>query len=131
MTIVKNAGRQSSLIARVDFGFADFVSGVLELAVELPAGAMVLSGNIVITEAFDSGTSDSMTVGDATDEDRYLGATSVAATGLTALVPTGFQVVGIDDVTMTLTSVGTAATAGIGVLTVEYVVPGRSHATQG
>ena len=131
MTIAKNDGRQSPLVARVDFGFADFVSGTLEAAIELPAGAMVLSGNVSITEAFDSGTSDSLTVGDALDEDRYLGATSVQALGLTALVPTGLQVTGIDDVTMTLTSVGAVATAGIGVLTVEYIVPGRAQTTQG
>lgn len=131
MSITKNDGRQSPLVASVDVGFADFVSGTLEAAVELPAGAVVLSGNFNVTEAFDSGTSDSITVGDAADEDRYLTATDAQAVALTALVPTGLAVTGIDDVTVTLTSVGTAATAGAATLTVEYIVPGRAQATQG
>lgn len=130
MTIAKNDGRQSPLVARVEFNFDDFVSGVFENAIELPAGAIVQGGNISMIEAFDSGTSDSLTVGDSVDEDRYLTATDAQALGLTALVPTGFGVTGIDDVTITLTSVGTP-TAGIGVLTVSYVVPDRAQATQG
>ena len=131
MSISKKDGRQFPLMACVDIGWADFVSGTLEAAVELPAGAIVIGGNLLVTEVFDSVTSDNMTVGDALDEDRYLGATSMQALGLTPLVPTGFIPTGITNVTLTLTSVGGGIAAGAGKLMVEYIVPGRGQTTQG
>lgn len=127
MAITKSGGRQWPLVARVDFTFADLVSGAAAPAVELPGGATVLSGEVYIETAFNSATSDSLTVGDTAGAATYLGATSIAATGRTALVPVGSAYTAPDDLSVTWTGVGAAPTTGAGTLTVTYVIDGRSN----
>ena len=90
MAITKFSGRQEVISAKVDFGFADLESGSFEQAIDLPTGAIVVGGQLVVTEAFDSGTSDAADVGDADTGDRYADGVDLQSTGLTALTPTGF-----------------------------------------
>jgi hypothetical protein len=128
MTIQKTAGRQEVQIASIVITAAMLVgnSGVDLEALDMPPGAIVLGGDVTVTEAFDSGTSDVLDVGDASSENRYVNDVNIAATGRTALVPTGFTITdGEPAISVRWTGVGAAPTAGSARLTVQYFVPKR------
>lgn len=127
----KNASRQATLTAIQEFDFSDFESGVAQAAIEVPDGAVITGGFIVIDTAFNSGTSDTITVGDSDDEDRYAAGVNGASAAETDFTLTGYEYDSVDDVTITWTGVGDAPTAGSGRLVLEYIVSGRSHCTQG
>lgn len=131
MTITKNSDRQWPMVATVAFDYTMFTSGTAEAAVDVPAGAKVTGGRLIVDTAFDSGTSDVMEVGDGGDVDRYVASVDVQATGLIGTwLTTGYQYTADDTVDIELTSVGTAATAGAGRLEVEYILDERSNETQ-
>jgi hypothetical protein len=72
MPITKKSGRQQVVSAYVDFVFGDVSpSGVGQAAIDLPVGAQVVGGDFVISQAFNSATSDTFTIGDATLATRY------------------------------------------------------------
>lgn len=132
MAIKLNSARQELEVAHVDINMADLASGSAANAIELPPNAVVVGGDVVVTTAFNSGTSDNITVGDATTANRYLGSTSIAATGRTALVPTGFTVTTTQRfLQVTWTGVGTAATTGVLRLAVQFYVKGRAEMSYG
>ena len=132
MTITKNAGRQEVISAYVDIDYTQLTSGAAANAIDLPVNAVVVGGDVVVGTAWNSVTSDAIVVGDATTANRYLGSTSIAATGRTALVPTGFLVTATQpSVKVTWTGVGTAPSAGALRLRVDYIVKGRSAFSQG
>lgn len=127
MAITKDSGRQDVLAAVVDFTYADLVDATAVEAINMPAGAIVVGGRLVITTAFNSGTSDTIAVGDGTN--AYLAATSVAATGSTELAG-GLPYSASDTVDLTWDGTGAVPTAGAGKLIVEYVVSGRACEVQ-
>lgn len=130
MPITKRADRQSINMAWVDINLADIVSGVAQNAIVLPVGAVVTSGQTVTTEAWNSTTSDVMTVGDSGSANRYMASTTIRALAVrNALVPTGFISVG-NDVTITWTSGGGVPTTGKVRLEVHYFIRGRAKTTQ-
>lgn len=131
MPITQSSDRQYELVAIVDFALGDVTTAVQTDAIELPSDAIVTGGHVYISEAFNSGTSDVIIVGDTDDDNEYLTTTSIASTGLTALVPTGVKLAAGKSVTITVTHSGTAATTGIGQLVVYYVRQGRSNENQG
>lgn len=133
MAITKKAGRQEVISAAVAFAVADMgaMNGNDVAAIELPEGAVLLSGVVIIDTAFDGTTSDTLTVGDVADPDRYVAGVDAQAEALTALVPTGLELTTPTDITIAITNVGGVATAGAGRLIVEYVVNGRSAFSQG
>jgi len=127
MAISKDNGRQWPLVARVDFALADLVSGVAGVAIDIPGGATILSGELMVDTVFNSGTSDVITVGDVGTAALYLGSTDLQAAARTVIVPTGKTYTTPDSVNVTWTAVGTAATTGAGSLTVTYVLDDRSN----
>lgn len=132
MAINKNSGRQELIVATVDFGFADLVSGVDLSALDLPRNAVVTGGDVVVTTAFNSATSDVLDVGDATVQNRYLNDANLAAVGRTALIATGFVTTATQPaITVRWVGVGAAPTAGACRLTVHYYVKGRAAFAQG
>lgn len=132
MPITKNSGRQDIVSAYVEIGFADLTSGSNVAALDLPVGAIVVGGDVVVTTAFDSVTSDVIIVGDVTTTNRYIASTSIAALGRIAVVPTGFTVTATQPaVRLTWTGVGTAPTEGALRLRVDYIVKGRAEFSQG
>lgn len=132
MPITKNKGRQSPIDAFVEFTFADIVSGTAADAIDLPVGAIVVGGDIVVTTAFNSGTSDVIVVGDSATANRYYASASIASTGRNPLVITGYKTLATTNkVRVTWTGVGTAATAGAIRLRVAYIVDKRAAFTQG
>lgn len=130
MAITKNPDRQDILVSRTEIGFADMVSdaAVAEEMVVVPDGAIVIGGYVLVTEAFDSTTSDVLDVGDGGDDDRY-SATPIdlTALGVNDLDVTGYKYLTKDtiDGEWTAGSTGTA-TAGAFEIVVEYIIEGRS-----
>lgn len=122
-------GRQYPLVALQHFTYED-LGGVAVAALDLPGGAIVIGGELVITEAFNSATSDAIDVGDGADPDRYAAAVDAQALGRTALTLTGYKYALPDTVDIGLTSVGGPPTAGGGYLMVEYIMDGRSQEVQ-
>jgi len=133
MAITKNRGRQGVIFAYVDVSFADIVSGTAAVAIDLPVGAsLVNGGDIVVTTAFNSGTSDVIVIGDALSANRYFASASIAAAGRTALLTTGYVALSTSNqIKVTWTAVGTAATAGAFRLRVAYIVDKRAAFAQG
>lgn len=132
MPITKKSGRQQVVSAYVDFVFGDVSpSGVGQAAIDLPVGAQVVGGDFVISQAFNSATSDTFTIGDATLATRYGNAISGAA-ARTALTLTGYQHTSAEPaVVLKWTGVGAAPTAGAGRLRVDYIVNNRAQFGEG
>lgn len=133
MTITKNAARQELIAASVDINLADLTSAVAVAAMDLPYNAVLVSGRLVTTEAFNSAVSDEMDVGDATSATRYLSAGNIQAlAALVPLVPTGFvHTPAQDQILVTWSSGGGVPTTGKARLEVQYFVKGRSHFSHG
>ena len=110
----------------VDFGSSNVAATVVEL-IPLPPGAVVISGSVDRSVAFDAATYN-VSIGDSGVADRYLGATDVKAVGTTALVPTGFRGTG-QNLRMTVTAAD-VCTTGVATVRIEYVVEGRSNEVQ-
>ena len=122
MSITKEQERQYPLYGKAEFTYADLVSGAEEPAVKVPAGAVVVGGGmLVITEEFNSGTSDTGVVGDGVDDDRYAAGVDMTATGMTELVPDGYEYNVNDDVSLKWTGAGAAPTTGAGYILVPYI----------
>jgi len=97
----------------------------------LPIGARVLGGFCAITTVWNSGTSDSLEIGDATDPNESLSgldATAAATTEFSlsnmfdaagAITPA--IVAATDEILIEITSAGTAATQGAGNAGIVYV----------
>jgi len=130
MAITKNVGRQDILVARVEFGYADLTSGSFEAAAELPPNAEVVGGELVIDTVFDSGTSDTLTVGDSSSGGRYASGIDGQSAARTALTPTGYRYTGRDNVGITWTGAGTAPSQGAGHLNVQYIIKDRAVETE-
>lgn len=129
MAITKNIDRQDVKFAFVDINLADLVSGTDFAAIDLPPNSIVLSGQTVTTEAWNSTTSDVLDVGDAGSQNRYLNDGNIRALAArVALVPTGYLTDG-NPLTVRWVSGGGTPTTGKVRLEVLYVQKGRSDAT--
>jgi hypothetical protein len=131
MAITKDSSVQEVLSKLVTINFGDLAgtSGTDVAAIDIPQGAIVVSGAIVKRIVFNSATSDTLSVGDSGSATRYLGATDVkTATGIVALVPTGY-IHANPAITVRWTGVGAVPTTGQVQLRVDYVTPGRADST--
>lgn len=133
MPITKNSGRQELIVATVDINLADVTTNVAAGAIDLPANAVVVSGQLITTEAWNSTTSDVMDVGDVTSGVRYLTDGNIRALAARVpLVPTGFTTTATEkQLTVTWTSGGGVPTTGKVRLEVLYFVKNRAAFTQG
>lgn len=133
MTITKNSGRQELILAWVDINLADLTTNVAANAINLPPNAVVSSGKLVTTEAWNSTSSDVMDVGDVTSAVRYLTDGNIRALAANvALVPTGYIHTPTENwLTVTWTSGGGTPTTGKVRLEVLYYVKGRVAFSQG
>jgi hypothetical protein len=132
MPITLNSGRQDILSAVQDINFGDMVSGVAQDAVELPNGAIVIGGALAVETPFNSATSDTLAVTGVWGE-TLLAATSIAAAGVAALVPSNGKAKtnAAASVKATWTGAGAAPTAGKVRIIVNYVVTSRAHHSHG
>jgi len=124
----RNLGRQWPVVAMQEFELSQLENNAAVAAVKVPYGARVIGGGVLITEVFNSGTTDVLDIGDGDDDDRYSGTPVPGqALGFTALDVTGFKYTTTDYIDITQVSTGTAATTGKGILIVEYIVDGRAN----
>lgn len=98
-------------------------------AINLPAGAVVTGGSLVVETASNDATTATVSVGDSGNAARYLGATSIKAAGVTNLVPTGFRGAG-ENLRITVANGSGGATTGKVTVRLAYVLPGRAHEVQ-
>lgn len=113
--------------ATVDFGETNTAATTV-MVIPLPPGATVTGGSVDVNEAFDAATFN-ITVGDATDPDRYLGTTDIKAVGTDALVPTGFLGAAGENIELVFTAAD-VCTTGNATVRVEYTVADRSCEVQ-
>lgn len=132
MAITKDFNRQCVMSALLTINFGDLAgtSGTDVAAIELPPNAIVTGGAVVVKTAFNSATSDVIDIGDAGSQNRYLNDGNIHATGVVALVPTGYLHTG-GDLTVRWVGVGAVPTAGQVQIRVDYVQVGRAEYTQG
>ena len=137
MAITQSTARQYKLTADFPINFADFagLSGVAQLAIKLPAGAVVHGGRVFTDTAFNSATSDTLSVGDAASATRYINANAVvlrtagvqqefAAAGL------GYKYTAGDTLKVSWTGVGAVPTTGASRLYVDYSIDTRGNEVQ-
>lgn len=140
--LIATRGAQYPLVAEFTFNFDDTmvdVNGVLKDfktvgstvvdAINLPPGAIVIGGEVVTETAVSGSTAYNIKVGDANDDDRYLGTTDRVTAGRTALVPTGYVGNG-EQIRVTVAPTVAAATAGKVTVRVQYIVRNRVNETQ-
>ena len=140
MAITKDINRQCVMSALLTLDFTSAgnmvgASGVAQAAFSMPPNCIVTGGAVVTRTAVNSATSDVLSVGDAGSANRYLSASSIHATGIAALVPTGYLTPGntpsaSGDITVTWTGVGAVPTAGSVQVRVDFVQVGRGEYTQ-
>jgi len=133
MAITVNAGRQNLLYAVQNITQAALANTDGEYnAMELPSGAMFVSGALSVVTAWDDGTASTLSVGiSGGAADAYLAATSVQATGDTAL--TGGSLAPLSakqTITVTAAFTGEDATVGEANLIVAYIIDGRATEVQ-
>jgi hypothetical protein len=145
MAITKISGRQEVISARADFGFADLVSGSAVAAINLPPSARIERVLLRVTEAFNSGTSDALTVqsNESTPKTYLVIAAASASLPLSKVWSAAAAVAGttssnfgfVNPVASTVdilwATVGTAPTTGKATLIVEYVADNRVEFSQG
>lgn len=133
MAITLNSARQELITSWVDINLADLTTNVAEIAMKLPVNAVIHSGRLITTEAWNSTTSDVMDVGDVTSATRYLTDGNIRALAANVpLVPTGFVTTATQpNLTVTWTSGGGTPTTGKVRLEVQYFIKGRAAFAQG
>ncbi|EER61544.1 conserved hypothetical protein [Acidovorax delafieldii 2AN] len=127
MAIVKQSARQHVESALLTIAFGDpALYGTAENAIELPPGAEVVGGEIVVDTAFNS-TTNTLTLGDVTTAARYANAVDLKTAARTALTLTGFLTTTTERfIQANLAYTGAAPTAGSVRIRVDYVVAGRA-----
>lgn len=137
MALTKKSARQSPIVATCDFTYADLTSGAYAPMVDLPAGAIVTGGYVAITTIFNSATTDKFSIGDKVGSANATAATyaaqsaDITAAGIVAITPTGGKYTGAATVGVVWTGDGTAPSAGVGRLVVQYILDGRAEFSQG
>ena len=90
MAIKKDSARQPTQLATLIINFGDPTAyGTAEGAIELPLGAVVIGGDIVVVTPF-NGTTNTLSLGDPTLGTRYATTVDLKTAARTALTVTGF-----------------------------------------
>ena len=126
------SARQCPTVAYIDIVLANMTTGVDVNIIEVPQGAVIIEGNIVTTEAWNSTSTDVLDVGDAGSQNRYLNDGNIRAlAALVALVPTGYAYTAPTKLTARWVSGGGSPTTGKARIRVMYYVQGRAEFAQG
>ena len=123
----KNNGRQWVLSARQPFVLAEMEDGVAVQAVDLPVNAIVVGGSLVVTEVFNSVTTDTITVSGG---GASTAAVNAKVLGRTALTLDGTINTLGDTVDLQWDQTGGGATTGAGFVEVEYIITDRANENQ-
>lgn len=139
---LKIAARGAQPVMSMDFGFAfndtmvdvnglsktfgsAFGTSVFE-AINLPAGAVVVGGEVIVEVAGVGPTAYTLAVGTAGTPEAFLAATDLKAAGRTPLTGLGLQANDGKNVRITVAATVANATAGKARLRIEYVIDGRA-----
>ena len=100
-------------------------TGTLTIGV-IPAGAVVINAGVVVTTAFNAGTTNTLDIGTSADTDGFATALALGTVGRIVAdeMATSNDLYSTSDVTLqcVVTLSGTAATTGAGFVYVEYVI---------
>ena len=135
MTFSKDVARRAPVVAEAVVSLADLTSGVALPVFDIPSGAVIdeLYGHL--EQVFNSTTSDSIKIGDGTDDDRFLAATNVTtgqALGYKAGAATGrgYKLSSGDTIDLVWTSGGGTPTTGRIRLVCRYYMTGQADYVQ-
>lgn len=110
---------------RKSISYSAGASAVVTVGV-LPAGALVIGGGVHVSTVFNAGTNNNIDVGTAADPDGFATALAMTSAGLKAFdeLATSDDLLMTTDTTITATLglTGTAASAGVCQVVVQYVV---------
>lgn len=124
-------GRQDSLWAVQTINFNDLTSSVATVVMNLPIGAVVVGGAIVVNTPFNSATNDTLSLGDSASATRYINAAAIRTSARGAIALSGYKTTATTrQMLATWTGTGAAPTAGSLDLHVEYIVIDRAEWTQ-
>ncbi|WP_158892406.1 MULTISPECIES: hypothetical protein [unclassified Pseudomonas] len=127
MSIPLNPDRHSPLALIQSFNAAHFADGLVQAIAELPGGAIVLSGHVLVTTAFAGAKT--LILGDAADTDRYTPvALDLSTTGLKAITGTGLE---LDQIQKLVATLDVKPTAGAARLVLQYAINGYGTSVQG
>jgi hypothetical protein len=132
MALIMNAGRQNLLYAVQEVDLATLgASGDFD-AVELPAGAMFVSGALSVAVASDDSSTATLSIGvKGGAVDAYLAATNVKAIADTAITGGSLAPLAVKTtLTVTPAFAGDDATVGTAYVVVAYVIAGRATEAQ-
>jgi hypothetical protein len=127
-TIVKNPGRQEMISAVQKINGATLGAAGLAEAIQLPEGAMVVSAQLKVTEAFTGGADITLALSGC---GVTLGATDADAAAINADATITAVRVGAGGDTVDVTSAGTTPTGGTAYVIVNYVVDNRACFSEG
>lgn len=122
--------QQYKRVAVCAFSYADVAAGGFFEGLNLPPGAIPTAGALNVLTAFDTGTTATVSVGPVGSPTANLAATTLKATGTTALSALPAVQTGESEGGITIALVGTPATKGYATVYIEYIQPGVSDWTQ-
>ncbi len=129
-TLKLNGGRQYVMSAEQAITFANVNDTAVAIkAINLPYGATIISGRVIVDEVFNVATSAVLDVGDLVSANRYANDVNLKALGVTALVPTNYISDG-EAIWVLPVNVGAAATTGKARIQVEYIIKDRAAENQ-
>lgn len=107
-----------------DFGKTETHDVVAQI-INLPEGAVVIGGEIVVETAGVGPTVYTASLGDSASANRYANAVDLKTASRTALTLTGYRT--SENLRLTINSTVAAASAGKATVRVLYVLPGRAN----
>lgn len=132
MSITKAQTVQYPSVVSVAFTYADLTTAVVEVLAQVPAGATVIGGEVIVDTAWTTTGTATIKVGDTIDDDEYTAsAVNLKAAARTALTLTGYKYAETTNFIATPALADTAADAGAARINIMYVVAGRGHEVQG
>jgi len=128
--LILDVGRQTVLFASISIAFDQIAdTGVAVQAINLPYGAQIVGGDVIVDTAFNPGTSLVLDVGDKIVANRYANDVDLKTAARTPLGVTGYVSDG-GEIFVTPVLVGAAPTAGALRISVQYVIKGRAGLVQ-
>lgn len=131
-------GAQYPLFAEFTFNFDDtmadingvtksfgstYTDAIVCTPVNLPEGAVIVGGELVVETAGVGPTAYTAALGDSSSATRYLGATTLLSAARTALTLTGYRTT--ENLRLTIASTVANASAGKFTIRVLYVIPNK------
>jgi hypothetical protein len=121
----RSSGDQTVNYLRAPFDFSLGYTGVKKIGF-IPAGSVVLRAYCIVTTGFNAGSTNTCTIGTPASAASFgtgiaLGTAGVISSGTALATSTAATPAADTEVDLTMASTGTAASAGAGIVVVEYL----------